>query len=171
MAVGGADPVAMAREVERKFLVRDGGWKASVVEALVIRQFYLAALPGRSIRVRVTDAARAMLTLKFGGETRIRDEFEYEIPLRDAEAMENFAVGRVIEKSRHIVRHHELIFEVDVFAGELSGLVLAELETDDPVTDDALPAWLGREVTGDPAYYNATLALRAPGPGQRAVAS
>ena len=70
-----------------------------------------------------------------------------------------FAVGHVIEKTRHHVRHGGYLYEVDVFGGDLEGLVLAELETPDDVPDAALPPWLGREVTGQPAYYNASLAL------------
>lgn len=148
----------MAKETERKFLVANEGWRAFVVAALPFRQFYLAAAPDRSVRVRIRDGS-ALLTLKFGTQARTRDEFEYPIPLADAEEMLAFAVGNVIEKTRHHVRHGGYLYEVDVFGGALEGLVLAELETPDDVPDAALPSWLGREVTGQPAYYNASLAL------------
>jgi adenylate cyclase len=147
----------MAKEVERKFLVRGEGWRALAEAAVSIRQFYLDAEPDRSVRVRIREGA-ALLTLKFGVHARIRDEFEYAIPLADAEEMANFAIGDVVEKTRYHVRHGGYLYEVDVFAGELAGLVMAELETPEDVPDSALPAWLGREVTGRAEFYNASLA-------------
>jgi len=73
--------------------------------------------------------------------------------------MLDFAIGRVIEKTRHHVRHRGYLYEVDVFGGMLAGLVVAELETPEDVPDEMLPAWLGREVTGESRFYNASLAL------------
>ena len=149
----------MGKEVERKFLVTSAEWRNLVEADIRIRQFYLAAAPGRTVRVRISDDASARLTLKFGGKTRERDEFEYPVPLAEAEEMLAFAIGRVIEKTRHHVRHRGYLYEVDVFGGGLSGLVLAELETPDDVADEMLPDWLGREVTGEQSFYNASLAL------------
>ncbi|RUV60433.1 CYTH domain-containing protein, partial [Mesorhizobium sp. M5C.F.Ca.IN.020.14.1.1] len=100
----------------------------------------------------------AKLTLKFGSKVRERDEFEYPIPLAEAEEMQAFAIG-VIEKTRHHVRHRGHLYEVDVFGGMLAGLVVAELETPEDVPDEMLPDWLGREVTGEQRFYNASLAL------------
>jgi CYTH domain-containing protein len=148
----------MAKEVERKFLVSGDAWRADVGSSIAIRQFYLAATVGRSVRVRISDGVSAMLTLKFGDRGRSRDEFEYAVPLVEAEEMRAFAIGRVIEKVRHEVRHRGYLYEVDVFAGDLAGLVIAELETPDAVPDADLPPWLGREVTGESAFYNASLA-------------
>jgi adenylate cyclase len=149
----------MGKEVERKFLVSGNAWRHLVEAEISIRQFYLAAAPGRSVRVRVSDDASAELTLKFGDRVRERDEFEYPIPLADAEEMMAFAIGRVIEKTRHHVKHHGYLYEVDVFGGALAGLVIAELETPEDVPDEMLPDWLGREVTGESRFYNASLAL------------
>jgi CYTH domain-containing protein len=149
----------MGKEVERKFLVSDASWRNSVEADIRIRQYYLAAAPGRTVRVRISDGASAGLTLKFGSHARERDEFEYPIPLAEAQEMLAFAIGRVIEKTRHHVRHRGYLFEVDVFGGMLAGLVVAELETPENVPDGMLPDWLGREVTGDPRFYNASLAL------------
>lgn len=149
----------MAKEIERKFLVRGDAWRDGVSEAVRIRQFYLEASADRSVRVRVRDGASARLTLKFGAHGRERDEFEYAIPVEDAEEMLAFVVGHVIEKTRHHVIHRDRLYEVDVFAGDLAGLVLAELETPEDVADDDLPPWLGREVTGESCYYNAWMAV------------
>lgn len=154
----------MAKEVERKFLVDGQAWRSQVEDTIRIQQFYLASNAGRSVRLRISDGKRAKLTLKFGSRGRERDEFEYKVPLADAEEMRQFAIGRVIEKTRHHVHHGGYLYEIDVFGGELSGLVIAELETPEDVAASQLPSWIGREVTDDPRYYNATLAIGgAPG--------
>jgi CYTH domain-containing protein len=152
---------SVAKEIERKFLVRDDAWRAGAERALAIRQFYLVATADRTVRVRIVDADSAMLTLKFGAVALARDEFEYAISLAEAAEMQAFAIGRVIAKTRHHVRHGGRLYEVDVFDGELGGLVIAELEDADAASERQLPPWLGREVTGEPAYYNAALALAA----------
>jgi len=149
----------MGKEVERKFLVTSAEWRGLVEADIRIRQFYLAAAPGRTVRVRISDGVSAKLTLKFGQKARERDEFEYPIPLAEAEELLAFAIGRVIEKTRHHVRHRGYLYEVDVFGGKLAGLVVAELETPEDVPDEMLPDWLGPEVTGEQKFYNASLAL------------
>jgi adenylate cyclase len=149
----------MAREVERKFLVSGDAWRAASDDGIEMSQFYLVAEPDRSVRVRMKDAA-AILTVKLGAGPRVRDEFEYEIPRADADDMRTHARGRLIRKTRHHVRHRGHVYEVDVFHDDLEGLVVAELETEDDVPDGDLPPWLGREVTDEPAYYNAALATR-----------
>ena len=149
----------MGKEVERKFLVSSAAWRDLVEADIRIRQFYLAAAPGRTVRVRISDGVSAQLTLKFGSKARERDEFEYPIPLAEAQELQAFAIGRVIEKTRHHVRHRGYLYEVDVFGGLLTGLVVAELETPEDVPDEMLPDWLGREITGESRFYNASLAL------------
>ncbi|CAN7230506.1 CYTH domain-containing protein [Mesorhizobium sp. LjNodule214] len=149
----------MGKEVERKFLVSSTAWRELVEAHIRIRQFYLAAAPGRTVRVRISDGTSAKLTLKFGSKARERDEFEYPVPLAEAEEMLAFAIGHVIEKTRHHVRHRGYLYEVDVFGGMLAGLVVAELETPEDVPDEMLPDWLDREVTGEHRFYNASLAL------------
>ncbi|MDX8456302.1 CYTH domain-containing protein [Mesorhizobium sp. VK9D] len=149
----------MGKEIERKFLVSSPAWRDEVEAEIRIRQFYVAAQPGRTVRVRISDGRSANLTLKFGDRARERDEFEYSIPLAEAEELMAFAVGRVIEKTRHHVRHLGYLYEVDVFGGKLAGLVIAELETPEDVSDEMLPDWLGHEVTGESRFYNASLAL------------
>lgn len=148
----------MAKEVERKFLVAGDGWRSSVERSVAVLQFYVALGSGRSVRVRIRDGREALLTLKFGTQAKIRDEYEYAVPLPDALEMRGFAIGDILDKTRHLVRHGRHLFEVDEFHGALERLLIAELETADRVADDLLPPWLGREVTGDTAYYNASLA-------------
>jgi adenylate cyclase len=151
----------MAIEIERKFRITDEAWRAHAEgEGRAIRQFYLAARDGFSMRVRIVDEARALLTLKTGTGVA-RGEYEYVIPLGDARELEAARVGRAIEKRRHRIAFGEggLVVEVDVFEGALAPLVIAEIEL--PAADHvvALPTWLGPEVTGDPGYNNAALAL------------
>jgi CYTH domain-containing protein len=149
----------MAKEIERKFLVRSDAWRTAVESSALIVQFYLAISSERSIRIRIKDGRTARLTLKFGSDTRIRDEFEYPVPLDEAREMMQFATGALIRKTRHNVRHQGYLYEIDVFNGDLDGLIVAELETADTVEDARLPEWLGREVTGEIRYSNASLAL------------
>jgi len=130
----------------------------SGAEVLVADQLF-ATLDPLTRRVRLPGGDSATLTLKFGGYAKVRDEFEYAIPVADAAALEAFAIGRIIKKVRHLVPGGRWTFEVDEFSGALSGLVIAELETPDEVADDSLPTWLGREVTGIGRYYNAALAF------------
>lgn len=151
----------MATEIERKFLVKNDSWRASVERSIVIEQFYLAVGADRSIRVRISDDERAKLTMKFGSHLPARQEYEYRIPLEDALELRPNAVGRTILKTRHHVHHAGYLYEVDVFGGELEGLIVAELETPDKVSDAQLPDWIGRELTGDQRYSNAVMALSA----------
>ncbi|MBX3597576.1 MAG: CYTH domain-containing protein [Rhizobiaceae bacterium] len=149
----------MAKEIERKFLVRGDAWRAHASRVLAIRQFYLSIGPDRSTRIRIINDTQAKLTFKFGSNLPERDEFEYDLPLDEAMEMQAFAIGSIIEKQRHLVQHVGYTYEVDVFCGDLAGLVVAELETPDYVPRDMLPEWIGREVTGDQRYSNAVLAL------------
>jgi CYTH domain-containing protein len=151
----------MGQEIERKFLVAKAEWRPHSVRAVRIEQFYLFSREGASARVRISDGARAQLTIKTGTGGLARGEFEYDIPLADAAALRDSRIGRLVEKTRHIVPlDGGWQVEVDIFAGALDGLVLAEIEL--AGIDDApvLPDFLGREVTGDPRYFNSQLALQ-----------
>jgi CYTH domain-containing protein len=149
----------MAKEIERKFLVKDESWQGAVEARISMVQFYLVISAERSIRLRITNGKAAKLTLKFGSDLSERDEFEYGVPMEEASEMMAFAVGSVIRKTRHHVHHQDHLYEVDVYSGDLAGLVVAELETPDRVPDDMLPGWIGPEVTGEIRYSNASLAL------------
>jgi CYTH domain-containing protein len=143
-------------EIERKFLLEGDAWRAGA-EAVRVRQGFLAATERCTVRVR-TVLGRGVMTIK--GPTRgfSRHEFEYEIPVEDAEfLLEGFCVGPVIDKVRHRVSHAGLVWEIDVFEGENAGLVLAEVELDSEDQPVELPPWIGEEVTGDERYYNAYL--------------
>lgn len=149
----------MAKEIERKFLLKDDSWRGAASSACRFVQFYLATAEDRSVRVRIRDGEKSLLTLKFGTTTEERDEFEYEIPLADALEMRAFAAGTVIEKTRYLVPYRGHVFEVDEFHGALDGLGLAELETPEAAEVTDLPGWIGAEVTDDATYTNASLAI------------
>ncbi|RUM09333.1 CYTH domain-containing protein [Rhizobium chutanense] len=148
----------MAKEIERKFLVRSDGWRSAVETKSVLRQGYIASMDDRSARVRILDDSKAKLTIKIGRSAITRDEFEYDIPIADAKELLQNAIGIVIEKTRYRVPHEGFVWEVDVFTGEHRGLVIAEVEMSAETDNPPLPAWLGREVTGDFRYSNQALA-------------
>lgn len=125
-----------------------------------MRQAYLAAEGALSIRVRIKEDHAATLTIKSRGAELRRLELEYPIPTTDAEALIARRHGSVIEKVRHDIPWHGLMWEVDVFAGENEGLVLAEIELDHERQPFDLPPWIGTEVTSQRRYYNGDLAQR-----------
>ncbi len=144
----------MGLEIERKFLVTGTPWKA--VPGVRICQGYLCRDPARTVRVRLK-GTQAFLTIKGAANGPARAEFEYEIPRPDAEALLVLCDGPIIDKSRHCLTYGAYTWEIDEFYGDNAGLVLAEVELPDAAADVPLPPWIGREVTGDPRYYNARL--------------
>jgi adenylate cyclase len=149
----------MAKEIERKFLVRDDGWRDFVIETIRLRQAYIASMEDRSVRVRLADDTLATLTVKIG-KRMTRDEFEYTIPVADAEELMAAAVGVTIVKTRHRVPYKGFVWEVDIFGGLYEGLKIAEVEMRSEGDDPDLPEWLGEEVTGQHRYSNQALAMR-----------
>ena len=148
----------MQIETERKFLVKDDGYKAQAVESHRIRQGYIAHDMGRSVRVRILDD-KGILTVKgpFIG-VGSRPEWEKEISLKEAEELFLICKPGSIDKTRWIVPAGERKFEVDEFHGENEGLVMAEIELESQDEAFERPSWLGEEVTGDPRFYNGYLA-------------
>lgn len=149
----------MGQEIERKFLIAGPSWQAGVSHVSDISQAYLATTDSASVRIRVKDDAKAFLTIKSAEAGLSRSEFEYAIPVEDAKALFALRVGHVVEKRRHIVMVEGHRWEVDVFRGALDGLSMAELELAAAEQQFPRPDWLGAEVTDDPRYYNASLAL------------
>ena len=148
----------MGTEIERKFLVSGEGWREHVAQASRIRQGYLAVNAKASIRIRIREGYGAQLTVKSGGHGLSRSEYEYDIPVSDAQEMLTVCSGRLVEKVRHLVPAGSLTWEIDVFSGDHAGLVIAEIELPGEGHPVDLPDWIGKEVTGDPAYNNSSLA-------------
>lgn len=155
----------MAIEIERKFLVINDAWRTAADAGIRLRQGYLSRVTGAdavrsSVRVR-TDGARAFLNIKSATLGIRRQEYEYPIPLADAEALlADLCVGAVVEKTRYHVAMGAHVWEIDVFAGDNAGLVVAEIELGDEAEPFQRPDWLGEEVSDDPRYYNVCLADR-----------
>ena len=149
----------MGCEIERKFLVTGEGWRASIVRSRAMVQAYIARGEHASVRVRIMDDSEARLTIKGRISGMTRAEFEYPVPVEDARALLAMRTGHLVAKRRHDVTEDGRLWEVDVFEGELAGLVMAECEL--AAEDEAVvrPPWLGREVTHDARYYNASLAV------------
>jgi len=145
----------MSKEIERKFLVTGDAWRQGASSNY--RQGYLSIAKERTVRVRLAgDAAR--LTVKGITENATRAEYEYPIPVADAEAMlDNLCLRPLIEKRRYLVEYHGMTWEVDEFLGDNAGLVVAEIELEHPQQAFDKPDWIGAEVTDDPRYYNANL--------------
>jgi CYTH domain-containing protein len=146
-------------EIERKFLVASDAWRSGAV-GQPYRQGYLSTDPDRTVRVRMAGDA-GYLTVKGRTEGAARAEYEYPVPREHAEEMlDRLALRPLIEKTRYLIPFGGLIWEVDEFSGDNAGLVLAEVELADERQAVALPPWVGREVTGDPRYANASLVAR-----------
>ena len=145
-------------EIERKFLVLNHDFIGLAVANNRIVQGYLNANPERTVRVRIK-GNKGFLTIKGkgndSGTTRL--EWETEIPLHEAEKLLPICENGVIDKIRYEIPSGKHLFEVDVFAGENSGLIVAEIELTDENEFFEKPYWLGKEVTGEAKYYNASL--------------
>ncbi len=144
----------MALEIERKFLVTGTGWREAA--GVHYAQGYLNRDKHRTVRVRVAGEA-AFLTIKGLTQGATRAEFEYPIPVADAQALLLLCEGPLIEKTRYVLQVGQTTWEVDEFHGENAPLVVAEVEL--PSEDAAFdrPDWLGEEVTQDARYFNASL--------------
>jgi len=150
----------MKKEIERKFLVVDNIWRTVSGPGLRFRQGYLTRQnDGLSVRIRIL-AQKAFLTIKGPTEGITRAEFEYEIPVVEAEALlDGFCGTRLIDKTRYTLHLGDDVWELDEFHGDNEGLVMAEIELGSEAQEFAEPGWLGEEVSGDSRYYNAALAV------------
>lgn len=147
----------MAIEIERKFLLNSDAWRAAVTRSVPMSQGYLAADPQCSVRVR-RQAEEAFLNIKSATLGIERLEFDYPIPLDDAETLlQQLCGGRTVVKTRHYVPSGRHTWEIDEFEGANSGLVVAEIELGSSDETFERPAWLGREVSDDKRYYNVCL--------------
>lgn len=153
---GGPWTVTVAIEIERKFLVTGDGWRRGAVVKR-IEQGYLPVTGDVSVRVRLQDGA-ATLSVKGERAGISREEYEYPIPLADAENMLRLCPHPPIVKHRYEIAHGGKLWQVDAFDGRHAGLVIAEIELDDAAEEFERPDWLGVEVSEDPRYRNSALA-------------
>jgi adenylate cyclase len=146
----------MPTEIERKFLVKNDDWR-SLGTGEFYCQGYLVSSPGKTVRVRIA-GKQAYLTIKGSTLGITRAEYEYPIPVDHAQELLNgLCELPLIQKTRYRVEAGGLLWEIDEFAGENQGLIVAEVELGDENQDCPLPDWIGAEVSHDPRYYNANL--------------
>ncbi len=146
----------MPKEIERKFLLQNDNWKSQFTSRQIIKQGYLSTQKERAVRVRVL-GEKGFLTIK--GETvgMTRLEFEYEIPVQEANELLELCEKPLVEKERFIISQGKLNWEIDIFEGDNEGLNLAEVELEDENQEIEIPDWVGEEVTYDSRYFNSNL--------------
>jgi len=145
----------MPLEIERKFLVDTRKWNPTGKGTGFV-QAYLSIEPNPTVRIRIAEE-KAFLTIKGRSETISRPEFEYEIPVDEAQEMMKLAISNPVKKIRYEIMHEGFLWEVDVFLGKNDGLVIAELELESENQAFPRPDWLLAEVSGDRRYYNSFL--------------
>ena len=147
----------MATEIERKFLLANDSWRKYADKGIYMIQAYMASNEKSSVRIRIQgDSANLNIKSKTLGVQR--SEYEYSIPLDDArEMIESLCNKPYIEKIRFHVMHDEHEWEIDVFAGDNEGLIVAEIELNSVNENFSLPDWIGEEVSNEPRYYNICL--------------
>ncbi len=147
----------MAFEIERKFLLATDAWRKQVYRTIHIQQAYLCNTDKASLRVRTADD-KGYFSSKSMTKAIRRHEFEYEIPLHDAEFMIlNMCQGSTIKKDRHLVKTDQHIWEIDEFYGDNAGLIVAEIELEHEQEHFTRPSWVGEEVSSDIRYFNMSL--------------
>jgi adenylate cyclase len=153
----------MGVEIERKFLVKNNGWKAAAEEGIPYEQGYLSRDRNCTVRARLAGNT-GFLTIKGPADPQdplAHPEYEYEIPAEDARRLiDTLCIHGRVQKTRHRVPHGKHVWEVDVFHGENEGLVMAEVELAASSEAVALPDWAGEEVSQDGRYTNASLAQK-----------
>jgi CYTH domain-containing protein len=148
-------------EIERKFLVANDEWRLSAVRSVSIRDGLVAAYEGRKARVRISGDI-ATIAIK-GPRTGIaRPEFEYEVPIADAERMlSTVCQDDILEKQRFFVEDNGITWHVDVYGDILQGVIIAEIELKQETQELILPRWIGKEVTGNSFYKKINMRARA----------
>ncbi len=146
----------MALEIEHKYLVVNDRYKDVAFKCVTINQGYLNRQPERTVRVRTVDDL-GFLTVKGKNAGDVRLEFEYEIPFEDAIALLKLCEPGIVEKNRYYVDYKGLTWEIDEFHGQREGLVVAEVEIPESGFEYEKPSFIGKNVTGNPLYYNSNL--------------
>lgn len=147
----------MATEIERKFTIKNDHWRTEVNKSQRYVQGYLAGNERASIRVRIA-GDKANINIKSATLGIFRQEYEYAIPLDDAQTMlDDLCEKPVIDKVRHFVSFAGKTWEIDEFSGENQGLIVAEIELNEIDESFELPAWAGEDVSHDKRYYNVSL--------------
>jgi len=149
-------------EIERKFLVTNGAWRQLAVRSVRLRDGLIAAYKDRKVRVRIAGDDIATVAIKGPRVGIAQTEFEYEIPIADAERMlSTICRDDTLEKERFFVADTGGTWHVDVYSGILEGVVIAEIQLNHESQQLILPRWIGKEVTGDSFYKKINMRARA----------
>ncbi|MFA9370295.1 MAG: CYTH domain-containing protein [Labilibaculum antarcticum] len=144
----------MPLEIERKYLI-----KADLLDLPLggkkLIQGYIWSDPDKSLRIRIA-GDKAFLTIKTGNNPLSRSEFEYGIPMKDAQDLLALCDSK-IEKTRYLIPQNNLFWEVDVFEGDNDGLIVAEIELNSEHEKFEIPHWIDHEVTNESKYLNVEL--------------
>ena len=147
----------MPVEIEHKFLLKNDNWRQHIQQSSRIRQAYLGAMTQASVRVRI-EGSKANINIKSAGLSLRRMEYEYAIPLAEAnEMLDQLCEHPQIDKLRHLVKHGQHVWEIDEFFGDNAGLLVAEIELLSEDEEFEVPDWAGEDVTQDGRYYNVKL--------------
>jgi adenylate cyclase len=150
----------MGKEIERKFLVKGDAWRGKD-KGKHYRQGYLSTVKERTVRVRTVGDNKGYITVKGITVGDTRSEYEYEIPVADAnEMLDRLCERPLIEKTRYRIPQDSVTWEIDEFEGDNHGLITAEVELKDEHQEVKLPEWIDKEVGDDPRYFNANLVAK-----------
>ncbi|MDC0145313.1 CYTH domain-containing protein [bacterium] len=145
-------------EIERKFLIKE--LPLVFEETIHIKQYYLSNNKNMVQRLRIFNKENAIMSFKEKTSKISKYEFEYNIPLEDANKMISIADVPFIDKKRHIIYIDSLKWEIDEFLDKNKGLIIAEVELKTEDQSISIPNWIDKEVTNDKKYYNYNLALK-----------
>ena len=144
-------------EIERKYLVDKNLWSmVPKPEPIQIIQAYLFRSSMLTFRIRIY-GQKGFITIKGKTIGISRSEYEYEIPLSEANSMISEFADKTITKFRYLIQIADHYWEVDEFQGKLNGLILAEIELRSEDEQFEKPHWITEEVSSNPEFFNARL--------------
>ena len=148
----------MGQEIERKYLLSSDAWKLLSHKTIHMHQGYLCNNEQSSVRIRIEDQS-ANINIKSMTVGISRAEYEYSIPVDEAtELLDTLCKKSQIQKERYLVNYAGKLWEIDVFAGDNAGLIVAEIELESEDELIELPEWVSKEVSHHERYYNMRLA-------------
>ena len=148
----------MGIEIERRFLVKNEDWKSNVILSEDFNQAYLnSSIDEWATRVRIVDRHKAFITLKSSLNGLVNNEFEYSIPIKDANDLMKLSKYKIV-KTRYHVKINNKNWAVDIFDGSNSSLKITEIELNSEFEKIQIPSWCGQEITGIKSLSNACLA-------------
>ena len=153
-------------EIEKKFLVNHLPERFYAYDHTELEQAYISFGDGGESEKRVRlmrsgKSERYFYTEKSDG-TLSRDEYELEITKKEYRSLCGSIISKFVKKARYYipVSRGLLMAELDVYHGELTGLVTVEVEFSSLEEAESFspPTWFGEDITEDKRYKNKNLA-------------